>query len=218
MLPGPCRHPPLLPAVLQTHPKRGPGALLAREGSVQSDVRALRTRSQSQSQTRVFFSRRPGPQPVLVPSHLGFASARITVQLSWVLRAGNRVCTQGKCQSSARVWDAVSFARAQVRGAVSFTRAQVPSLKPTHHFCPRKLSGSRSAAGHPLGHDSGHRGGQESTPIPKHSPPSLLCPRCNPRGYFCPFSSIYCARAVCGWRRLWCLLCDCFLPAHNLLP
>lgn len=115
---------------------------------------------------RVFFSRLPGPQPVLVPSHLGFASARITVQLSWVLGAGNRVCTQGKCQGSARAWDAASFARAQVQGAVSFTRAQVPSLKPTHHFCPRILSGSRSAGGRPLGCGSGHQGGRESTPHP----------------------------------------------------
>lgn len=117
------------------------------------------------------FSRLPGPEPVLVLSHLGFASARITVQLSWVLGAGNRVCTQGKCQSSARAWDAASFAR-----------AQVPFLKPTHHFCSRILCGSHSAAGCPLGRDSGHQGRRENTPQPRSTALLPCCVHAATRG------------------------------------
>lgn len=141
-------------------PKWGPGALLARKGSLHLP----------EPDSRVF-SRLPGPEPVLVLSHLGFASARITVQLSWVLGAGNRVCTQGKCQSSARAWDAASFAR-----------AQVPFLKPTHHFCSRILCGSHSAAGCPLGRDSGHQGRRENTPQPRSTALLPCCVHAATRG------------------------------------
>lgn len=110
------------------------------------------------------------------------------VQLSWVLGAGNRVCTQGKCQSSARAWDAASFARAQVRAAVTFTRARVPSLKPTHHFCSRMLSGSHSAAGCPLDRDSGHQGGWENIPPPRRTALLPCCVHAATRGaIFVPF-------------------------------
>lgn len=86
------------------------------------------------------------------------------------------------------MWDAASFARAQVWGVMTFTRAQVPSLKPTHHFCSRILSGSHSTAGCPLDRDSGHQGGRENIPHPEAQPCFLAASTLQHRGViFVPF-------------------------------
>lgn len=64
----------------------------------------------------------------------------------------------------------------------------------------------------------GIRVGGRTPPNPEAQPCFLAASTLQHEGLFLSFPSIYCVRAVWGWRRLWCLLCDCFLPAHNLLP
>lgn len=166
---------------------------MAREGSLHSTCKLPEPAPRARAKLAWFFPGCWAPSQSLCLHiwALPLPELRCSSAGSWGLGTG--VCTQGKCQSCARAWDAASFARAQVRGAVTFPRARVPPLKPTHHSCSRIWPGSRSAAGHPLGRDSGEHPPPRSTaPLP------CLCPCCNTGGYFCPFPSIYCVRAVCA--------------------
>lgn len=145
LLPGPCLRPP-------DPSQKGTGSSVGQGTAFAFALQAPRARSQAGARLACFFpAAGPPASPCAFTSGLCLCPNYGAAQLAPGGRNG--VCTQGKCQSSARAWDAASFARAQVRGTVTFTRAQVPSPKPTRGFCSGILPDSRSTAGHPLGRE-----------------------------------------------------------------